>query len=368
MTELLRTPFFAHHQAAGGRLIDFGGWELPVQYEGILAEHRRVRASVGLFDVSHMGEVRLVGPRALEAARLLVSNDLNIEDGQAQYTAMCNERGGIVDDLIVYRISAAEIFICVNAANRQKDTDWIRAHNPFPDQVEVRAEHDDWAQVAVQGRNALATLQRLTDLPLADVRGYWFTQGRVAGVDGCIVARTGYTGEDGFEVFLPVAGADDIWSALLDAGRGFAEGDLAPIGLGARDTLRLEAKMNLYGSEMTDDTTPLETGLAWVTKLDKPAFIGRDAILAQREAGVPRRQVCLDVAERIARPHCPILVDGVVVGEVSSGTRSPSLDRNIAIGMVAAAHSKPGTRLVVDVRGKMADAEVVRGPFYKRPY
>jgi aminomethyltransferase len=368
MSALLRTPFFAHHQQAGARLIDFGGWEMPVQYEGILAEHRRVRASAGLFDVSHMGEVRLVGPRALEAARLLVSNDLQIEDGQAQYTAMCNERGGIVDDLIVYRMSAAEVFICVNAANRAKDTDWIRAHNPFPGEVEVRAEHDDWAQVAVQGRNAVAILQKLTDRPLSEVRNYWFTQGRVAGVDGCILARTGYTGEDGFEVFLPASGADALWPALLDAGRGFPEGDLAPIGLGARDTLRLEAKMNLYGSDMNDDTTPLEVGLGWVTKLDKPAFVGRDAILAQREAGVPRRQVCLEVQDRIARPHCPILFEGQVVGEVTSGTRSPTLEANIALGLVPAALSKPGARLVVDVRGKPADATVVRGPFYKRPY
>lgn len=365
MSELRRTPLFSAHVDGGARLVDFGGWEMPVQYTSMMAEHRQVRSAVGLFDVSHMGEVRLRGAQALAAARHLVTNALDIADGQAQYTAMCNERGGIVDDLIVYRMAEDDVLICVNAANRQKDFDWIVAHNPFPESVSVTDEGDEWAQIAVQGPKAVATLAPLTAVDLDTLRYYWHAPGSVAGVSGCIIARTGYTGEDGFEVFVPAAHARTVWDALLEAGADFG---CAPIGLAARDTLRLEARMCLYGNDITDDTSPLEAGLGWVTKLSKPAFVGRDALLAQKAAGIPRRLVGLVVEKRIARHGHTILADGEPVGVITSGTRSPTRGDNIALGYVRAGSglARPGTRLQVDVRGRIAEAVVHKGPFYRR--
>ena len=362
---LRRTPFYAHHVQAGARLIDFGGWELPVQYEGILAEHARVREQVGLFDVSHMGEVRVRGPKALAAVDHLVANRIDdLVDGQARYTPLCNHSGGIVDDLIVYRVAEDDLFICVNAANRDKDFAWMRDHNPFPDGAEVVAEHDAWAQVAVQGPRAEEALQRLTDTDLSAVAYYHFTHGAVAGVEGCVIARTGYTGEDGFEVFLPVSGADAVWNGLLAAGAPFG---LAPIGLGARDTLRLEAKMLLYGNDMTDETTPIEAGIGWAIALDKPAdFIGKAALVKQRAERPKRRLVGLVVDKRIARHGNGVVEDGAVIGEVTSGSRSPTLGSNIALAYVPRRLARPGTAVTLDIRGKSASAVVHKGPFYKR--
>jgi aminomethyltransferase len=362
---LRRTPFHAFHKEAGARLVDFGGWEMPVQYTGILEEHHGCRARVGLFDVSHMGEVRILGPRALAAVQHLVTNDAaKLVDGQAMYTAMCNERGGIVDDLIVYRFGAEDYLICVNAANRDKDLAWMRAHNPHG--AEIRNESEVWAQVAIQGRHAAAIVQQLAPaVDVAAIATYHFAPDAVfAGIEGCVLARTGYTGEDGFEVFLPAGAADVAWHAIHAAGAPYG---LVDVGLGARDTLRLEMKYALYGNDITDDTTPLEAGLAWVTKLEKGDFVGRDAIVAQKQAGVPRRLVGLRVAERIARPHSPILHGDVVVGEVTSGTRGPSVEANIALGYVPTALAAVGTALRIDIRGKMADAIVAKTPFYTRP-
>ncbi|MEC7947557.1 MAG: glycine cleavage system aminomethyltransferase GcvT [Myxococcota bacterium] len=363
---LRRTPFFSIHQAAGARLIDFGGWEMPVQYEGILAEHKQVRNGVGLFDVSHMGEVRVRGAKALAAVDHLVTNRVgDLQPGQARYSPMCRPSGGIVDDLIVYKIDDDDVLICVNAANRAKDFDWMVANNPFGADAVFSAEHDDWAQVAVQGRYAEEVLQTLTGIDLAGIRYYWFAEGEVADVDGCLIARTGYTGEDGFEVFLPPNGASTIWPALMKAG---ATRGIRPIGLGARDTLRLEARMHLYGNDMDDETTPLEAGLAWAVKLDKSDFIGRDALVAQRATRPPRRLVGMVVQKRIARHGNPVVLDGKAVGVVTSGTRSPTLGTNIALAYVPLRLARPGTRLQVDVRGRLANAEVVKGPFFKRDY
>ena len=357
-----RTPFHEFHKEAGARLIDFGGWEMPVQYKGILEEHHGCRNAVGLFDVSHMGEVRFRGPKALDAVQYLITNDLSkAAFGQAQYTAMCNERGGIVDDLICYRIGPEEILICVNAANRDKDYNWMKSHNPFG--VDISNESDFWAQVAVQGRHAEAIFKKLTDALLPGT--YRFTQGTVAGVEGCIIAGTGYTGEAGYELFLPAGAADILWSAIQAAG---AEFGLVNVGLGARDTLRLEMKYSLYGNDITDDTTPLEAGLGWVTKLDKGDFIGREPLLAQKAAGIPRRLVGLEIEGRIARPHSAVLSGGQPVGEITSGCLSPSTKKNIALAYVPDALSKVGTALEVDVRGKTAPAVVSKTPFYTRPY
>ena len=311
-----------------------------------------------------MGEVRFRGPKAVAAVNHLVTNDVSkLVDGQAMYTAMCNERGGIVDDLIVYRCGPEDVMICVNAANRSKDYEWMKAHNPLG--VDITNESEQWAQLAIQGRHAVDLLQTLTSLTLAPVKNYWFVQGTVAGVEGCILARTGYTGEDGFELFLPAGAADIVWNALHSAGQAFG---LTNIGLGARDTLRLEMKYCLYGNDISDDTTPLEAGLGWVTKLDKGDFVGRDPLVAQRDAGVPRKLIGLVVDGRIARQHSTVLSEGQVVGEVTSGTLAPSLGQNIAIAYVQSPLAKIGTRLEVDVRGKSATATVCKTPFYTRPY
>jgi aminomethyltransferase len=362
---LQRTPFFEQHKEAGGRLIDFGGWELPVQFDGIIAEHQRVRQQVGLFDVSHMGEVRVRGSRALEAVRHLVTNDLDLTDGQAQYTPMCFPDGGIVDDLIVYRLASDDLLICVNASNREKDFAWMVENNPLPDEVVFEDQGDQWAQIAVQGPLAERTLQALTSTELSVIPGFGVAQGELAGVAGCILARTGYTGEDGFEAFLPLNGAKEIWSAVLEAG---SEHGIGPIGLGARDTLRLEAKMCLYGNDIDATTSPLEAALGWTVKLDKESFIGREALLAQRQARVRRRLVCLEVEKRIARHGNDVLVDGQVAGQVTSGTRSPTLGTNIALAYVPRSNARPGSRVQIDIRGRQAEAQVVKGPFYRREH
>ena len=364
---LKRTPFYEFHVAHGGKLIDFGGWEMPVQFEGINKEHAWVRTAVGLFDVSHMGEIRCTGPQALEAVQGLITNDAaSLAIGQALYTPMCNHRGGIVDDLLVYRVGEQEFFLVVNAANIDKDFGWMVDNNPCPQGATFVNESPQWGQLAVQGRHAQASVQQLVDVDLDTIAYYHFAITTVAGIPGCVVSRTGYTGEDGFEIYLPAAGAAAIWPAVMAAGQEF---DIAPIGLGARDTLRLEAKMCLYGNDITDDTTPLEAALAWTVKLDKPVrFIGQDVIEAQK-AGRPRRRlVCMVVDKRIARPHMPILHDDAVVGEVTSGTRSPTLGTNIALGYVPSRFARPGNELVVDVRGRMAPAVVVKPPFFKRDY
>jgi aminomethyltransferase len=360
-----RTPLFAAHEAAGARLIDFGGWHMPVQYEGTLAEHRLVRTGVGLFDVSHMGEVRVRGPRALEAVRHLVTNSVELVDGQAQYSPMCNEQGGIVDDLIVYRIAEDDVLVCVNASNRDKDFAWMQAHNPCGADAVFTDEGDRWGQIAIQGRHAPAILGRLTKAPVGALAYYHHCAATVAGIEGCIVARTGYTGEDGYEVFVPAAKARELWDALMHEGT--PEG-IAPIGLGARDTLRLEARMCLYGNDIDDTTSPWEARLGWAVKMKKDDFVGKAALAAQRRSGVPRALVGLVVDKRIARHGHAVLIDGEPRGVVTSGSRSPSRGDNIALAYVPRGTGKPGTVHQVDVRGRIATATVVAGPFYKRDY
>jgi len=361
--KLQKTPFHPFHIEAGAKMVDFGGWHMPLQYQGILAEHHTVRERVGLFDVSHMGEISLLGEKALEAARHLVTNSVKIEIGQAQYSPMCNLEGGIIDDLIVYRRSENNVLICVNASNRQKDFAWIQKNNPFPNEVQVINHSEDFAQVAIQGRHAEATLQKICEQDLSSVQYYHFVEGTVAGVENCIIARTGYTGEDGFEVFLPVEGASSMWPALMVAGEEFG---IAPIGLGARDSLRLEAKMHLYGSDMTEANTPYEAALGWAVKLKKKAFIGKEALIDYKANRWTRRMVGLKVDKRIPRPGCPIRHEGNEVGVVTSGTKSPVLGYGIAMAYVAKELSVPGTKLQIDVRGRMAEAEVIKGPFYRR--
>ncbi|MCB9746342.1 MAG: glycine cleavage system aminomethyltransferase GcvT [Alphaproteobacteria bacterium] len=364
---LRRTPFFAAHVDAGARLIDFGGWEMPVQYSGLKEEHLAVRSGVGLFDVSHMGEVRVRGPQALAALEHLSCNRVaDLAVGQSQYSALMNERGGMVDDIFIYRLGEQDYLVCVNASNRDKDFSWMLAHNPHG--AEITDEGDAWAQVAIQGRHGPALTQALTGVDLSGLGRGGIVAGDFAGVQGCLLARTGYTGEDGFEVFIPADEALPTWERVMHAG---AEHGVVPVGLGARDTLRLEVRNVLYGNDIGDDTSPLEAGLLWITKLGKGEFIGREPLLAQKRDGVEKRLVGLVVDKRIPRPHCPILnADGEPIGEVTSGTRSPSLGSNIALGYVKAerGNARPGNTVQVDVRGRVADATVVKGPFYSRDY
>ncbi len=360
MTSLRKTPFHGHHEAASAKMVDFAGFHLPISYTGLAEEHRQTRAAAGLFDVSHMGEIRVKGPEAEDALMWLLSNAIRrLGPGQAQYNAMCNERGGVVDDVFVYRLAPDDFLVCVNAANREKDFAWMTANDRTG--ASITDEGDEWAQVAVQGPKGVEIVAGLTDLPVTELGRHHFLRGRFAGVDDSIVARTGYTGEDGFEVFLPAAEAADVWPKVIAAGQ--AHG-LVPVGLGARDTLRLEVANCLYGQELTDETSPLQAGLGWITKLKKPGgFLGSDAIAARREADSRRLVGIVMQGKRIARTGMPVIVDDQPVGAVTSGTLGPSVERPIALAYVDRAYVEPGTAVQVDVRGKRADGVVVTGSF-----
>ena len=368
---LKRTALFDEHRRLGGRLIDFGGWELPVQYTGVMEEHLACRESAGLFDVSHMGEIHVEGADAEAFLNFLVSNNVQkLAVLQAQYTVMCNEAGGIVDDLVIYRRARDRFLVVVNASNTDKDYAHIQAvhaRSPFKN-LKLSNESPRYTQIAIQGRSARAILQTLTTTELAPIKTYWFAEGQVLGRVPAVLARTGYTGEDGFEVYVPWDAGPEVWRALIERG---APLGLKPCGLGARDTLRLEMKYPLYGHELTDETNPLEAGLGWVVKLDKGDFVGRAPIAQAKERGLTRALVGLRLLARgIPRQGYAVhAADGHArIGEVTSGTQSPSLKQAIGIAYVAQAQSALGTRVTVDIRGAKIPAEVVPTPFYKRPY
>lgn len=357
------TPFHDLHVRAGGRMIDFGGWHMPVQYVGLIEEHQAVRTSVGLFDVSHMGEVEAFGPQVNEFAQYLVSNDVSAcAIDQAQYAVMCQPDGGIVDDLITYRLSDSHLLFCVNASNTDKDFAWMQEVARAFD-VTLVNRSAEYAQLAIQGRNAEKVLQRLTAVPLAEIAYYRFRRGDVAGAP-TIIARTGYTGEDGFEIFFDPSYAETMWNALHE--KGAPEG-LRPIGLGARDTLRLEMKYSLYGNDIDATTHPLEAGLGWVVKLNKPDFMGKAALVAAKQAGMKRKLVGFELLERNVPRHGYRTLDtaGEPVGVVTSGTMSPSLSKPIGIAYLPVGLSEPGTQFAVEIRGKAVPAMVVKTPFYK---
>jgi aminomethyltransferase len=359
----LRTSLFETHVRAGARVVEFAGWEMPVQYAGILEEHEAVRTRVGLFDVSHMGEVVFRGPRALESLSRLFTNDLGkVADGQAVYGCLCRDDGGILDDVVVYRRDADDLLVCVNAANRIKDFEWLFSRAGG---AEVRNESDEWGQLALQGPLAARLLQRITNVNLSAVKTYRFAGGEVAGVP-CLVARTGYTGEDGFELFCATPESARLWDALVEAGQ---HEKLAPCGLGARDSLRLEMAFRLYGSDMDERTTPLEAGLGWVVKLDKGEFAGREALVRQKEKGLAKKLVGFVLTDPgIARHGHPVLHDGRRVGEVTSGTRSPTLKVSIGLAYVPPALAAEGSTFSVEIRGRPAAAKVVKTPFYTRQH
>ena len=343
-------------------MVEFGGWEMPVQYGGLIEEHTAVRTRAGLFDVSHMGEVEVRGANALDLCQQLTANDVSrIKPGQAQYNLLLNENGGVVDDILIYRLEADHFLICVNASNTDKDFQWIRERSGS--QAEVEDASSRYVQLALQGPCAENILQRLTPLRLGEIKTFHFAFGQVAGIH-CLVARTGYTGEDGFELYCDPAAGESLWDALMEAGK---EDGLEPAGLGARDTLRLEPAYPLYGHELDDSTTPLEARLEWVTKFSKGSFIGRDALARQKEEGVKRRLVGLEMTESgIARGGYSILRQGETIGRVTSGTKSPTLGRAIAMGYVRTERSEIGSPLDVEIRGRAVGARVVALPFYRR--
>ena len=362
---LKRTPLHACHVELGARMVGFAGWDMPVQYAGVIEEHRAVREAAGLFDVSHMGEIRVRGAGAEAFLQRMTPNDVaRLAPGRAHYTGVLTERGTYIDDLLVYRFGAADFMTVPNASNAGRVFAWLRGHAAAQPAVELADVGDDYALLALQGPRALAILEPLASPGVAALRYYGFLEGEVAGVPA-IVSRTGYTGEDGFELYLPPERAAEVWRRLLADG---AAHGLRPAGLGARDTLRLEAAMALYGHELDEDTTPLEAGLAWVVKLDKGGdFLGRGALLAQRDAGVRRTLVGFEVEGKgIARQGHPVLSGGEAVGVVTSGTWSPTLEKALGMAYVPAALAAPGTHLDLDVRGRTVPAAVVEMPFYRR--
>jgi len=360
---LKRTPLYSAHLAAGARMVSFGGWEMPVQYTGIIEEHRAVRTRAGLFDVSHMGEVDLVGSGARPFVQRLVTNDLGrLAVSQARYTPMCTPGGGIIDDLLVYALGADHLMLVVNAANTAEDLAWIREHGP--ENVRVTDRTDEIALLALQGPRAQEILLRLTTAPLDAIRYYWFLDGVEVAGRRALVSRTGYTGEDGFEIYVDAGHAVHVWGALLEAGGGAG---ILPAGLGARDTLRLEAGILLHGNDMDKTITPLEVGLGWTVKLGKGEFIGAQALQRQQREGLGRCLVGFTLRERaIARHGFPILRDGKPVGQVTSGSFGPTVENSIGLGFVPPAYAEPGQQIAVEIRGRAVQGAVAKLPFYKR--
>jgi aminomethyltransferase len=363
---LRKTALHGVHRQLGAKMVDFGGWDMPVEYSGITAEHMAVRTAVGLFDVSHMGDIQFRGPGSLGAIQALSMNDASkLANGQAQYSAMLYPQGTFVDDVLVHKFSDNDYLLVINAGTREKDYQWIRSQVGSFAGVHISDYSDHYTQLAIQGPRAQDTLSKLTKVDLSAVKNYWFTWGTVCGLPNVLIARTGYTGEDGFEIYIP---SDEptstrVWQEVMEAGKPFG---LLPCGLGARNTLRLEAAMALYGHEISEDITLLESGLERFSKLGKSDFLGSQALLA---AGPPKRKlVGLEMIERgIARDGYKVLnLEGQVVGYVTSGSPSPYLKKNIALAYVPIALTAPGTEVAVEVRGNPVKAKVVPTPFYRR--
>lgn len=372
MDGLKRTPLFpCYGETEGARCIDFGGWELPVQFSGINAEHEAVRQRAGLFDVSHMGEFLAEGPEAEAFLQRMTVNDVSrLSAGQAQYTLLCYPEGGVVDDLLIYRLAEERFMLVVNASNIEKDFNWLEAH--LPDGagdgggLMLTDISGSTALLALQGPAAARILSKATDAPAGELAPFRFLDGsEVCGIRA-LISRTGYTGEDGFELYLRAEDAAAVWRALLAAG---GDEGLVPVGLGARDTLRFEARLPLYGQELSREISPLEAGLGFFVKLDKGEFIGRDALVKQKEAGLPRKLAGIEMIDRgIPRSHYPVYAgpDGEQIGEVTTGTQSPTLKRNVGLALLKREYSTPDTEVWVEIRGKRLKAKVVKTPFYKR--
>jgi aminomethyltransferase len=361
---LKKTPLNEVHRASGGKMVDFGGWDMPVQYEaGVIAEHLATREKAGLFDVSHMGEIWVEGPDAITFVNRLTTNDVaKLVDGQAHYSALTNDSGGVVDDLLVHRFSDDRLLLVVNAATTEKDWAWIEPKAKGFD-VRLRQASAEYCQIAIQGPKALGILQKLTETELNPIRYYHFTTGKVDGFDA-IIARTGYTGEDGFEVYAAPDAAVRLWNRMMEAG---ASEGILPCGLAARNTLRLEAAMSLYGHELSDTISPLEANLGWICKLGKGDFIGRAPMAKLKEEGLTRKLVGFEMTDKgIARDGFGVFSGETRIGEVTSGSPAPFLRKNIGLAFVPPEFAKAGQEITIDVRGKMLSAVVVPTPFYKR--
>ena len=360
--ELKRTPLNDVHRASGAKMVDFGGWDMPVQYSGLVDEHHTVRRAVGLFDVSHMGEIEIRGPQAAQLTDSVTTNAVKkLHLGQAQYSGLLYEHGGFVDDILVHKVADDHFFICVNASNQDKDFAHICSLNQFEAEMVFASDH--YAQIAVQGPRALETVAKLTPVDIASIRYYWFKDGEVCGIPARI-ARTGYTGEDGYEIYVAPDEAPGIWQKLLDAGQEFG---IKPCGLGCRNTLRLESKMALYGHEIHASITPLEADLAWIVKFDKGDFTGRDALMKQKAAGIRRKLAGFEMRGRgIGRDGYEVYVDGSPAGWVTSGSPAPTLNKNIGLCYLPVEHAQPGRKLEIIIRNQPVEAETVPTPFYKR--
>jgi aminomethyltransferase len=360
-----RTPLYEKHCALGGKLIDFGGWELPVQYTGIIEEHRQVRKAAGLFDVSHMGEIIVSGADSEKFLQRLITNDIaGARENKVIYSPMCYPDGGVVDDLLVYKFSDTDFLIVVNASNTDKDYEWFLQN--APGRVTVENVSSNYAQLAIQGPEAEAVLQKLADRSLHELRFYTFLPEIEICSRRTLISRTGYTGEDGFEIYMRPEDACVIWDSLLEAGR---EAGLVPVGLGARDTLRFEAALPLYGQEISEKITPLEAGLGKFVKPDKGDFIGRDALVRQLEQGVKRKLTGFEMTERgIPRSHYEVQADGKTIGFVTTGSYSPSLDKNIGLTLLDADYSAEGTGIDIIIRNKPVGAKTAGIPFYRKKY
>ena len=368
-TPLRKTALNAVHRAAKAKMVDFGGWDMPVDCCGLTAEHMAVRTGVGVFDVSHMGDIQLRGPGSLAAIQKLCMNDASkLQVGQAQYSAMLYPNGTFVDDVVVHKLSDNDYLIVINAGTREKDVQWVRQVIGGMPSVHMNDFSDYYTQLAIQGPRAQETLQKLTPVDLSQIKNYWFTWGQVCGLHNVMIARTGYTGEDGFEIYIP---SDEptsarVWGEVLEAGKEFG---ILPCGLGARNTLRLEAAMALYGHEISDTINVFEAGLGRYAKLEKGDFVGRDALVKVQEEGGPKRKlVGLEMVERgIGRDGYPVFSsDGTRIGEITSGSPAPFLKKNIALAYVPVEFTALDTEVAVEIRGQMVKAKVVPTPFYKR--
>lgn len=367
MEDLKKTPLNEAHRVLGGKMVNYGGWDMPVQYTaGVMTEHLRTRTVAGLFDVSHMGEVHVDGPDAIPFVNSITTNDVTkLVDGQAHYSALTNENGGVVDDLLVYRFAENKLFLVVNASTTEKDWEWISSHRGDFD-VDLRHASVEYCQIAIQGPKAVEMLQKLTVTDLAGIQYYHFKTGEVDGISS-IISRTGYTGEDGFEVYADASAAAQLWDKMLEVGNYGADNGILPCGLAARNTLRLESAMSLYGNELGDDISPLEANLGWICKLNKGDFIGREALVKQKEAGLDRKLVGFEMTEPgIARDGFPVIIDGEKLGLVTSGSPAPFLKKNIGLAFVPTEFANVGQEIKIEVRGKHLSAVIVPTPFYKR--
>lgn len=366
LENLRKTPLYNTYKQYGGKLVEFGGWEMPIQFEGIILEHEAVRHSAGIFDVSHMGEVEIIGADAFGFVQNLVTNDVAVlKDNQILYTFMCYTNGGVVDDLLVYKFSDEHFYLVINAGNIEKDFQWM-VDNKGSYNIEIINSSDLVAEIAIQGPKAQKILQKITDLDLDEIKFFWLKRDVL--VDGvkCIVSRTGYTGEDGFEIYTSTGEIEKLWHKLIDIG---VEDGLKPAGLGCRDTLRFEASLPLYGNELSQDITPLEAGFGFFVKLQKPCFIGKEALLKQKEEGLKRKLIGFEMKDRgIPRHGYEVVILGEKIGVVTTGYFSPTLKKNIGFALIDSKYSEIGTEIEIVIRNKPLKAEVISKKFYKKNY